>query len=85
MFGDDDTATPVVGLHGLGLPENGNFTGEVVAGKGAPTGWFTKAGTLNNNSEWTLDTDTPWSKPAGDIGMHSMRCEVSTQAIRGCL
>ena len=67
--------------------------GDCVAGKGAPTGWFTKPGSLKNTSEWTLDPkDTPWATAPGASGhsslatvaqVASMRCEVTAPPIGG--
>lgn len=73
---DDDLARPVVGLRGLGLPRNGNFSGTAVAGKGAPTGWFVSAGSFKNSSEWSLVPDSPFSG-AGSAAAQAMQCEVS--------
>ena len=66
-----DLAHPVVGLHDLRLPPNGNFSGGVLPRKGAPAGWFTEVGS-KGVMEWSLAADqSPW--PGGS----SMRCAVT--------
>ena len=73
-FDSDGSALPDVGPFDLGIPENGNFTGEVSPKSGAPRGWRTQPGTLNNNSEWSRSADSPFGAGGGSS---SMRCEVS--------
>ena len=77
----EDVATrrlhPVIGLRGLSIPANGNFSGTVGRKSGAPTGWSTESGT-QNVSEWSVADDDPWQTPSA----RSMRCDV-TQAPGG--